>query len=414
MVKNNDKANSIALLRYRIISPLIGKLDESYESSSSFFRAASEKVYKTDDNIEFRTSASTIKRWYYSYMKFGFNGLIPSKRIDCGSSRKIDNDIRESIKNYKTEFPGMSATLIYETLIHDGIIRRNEISLSTINREVNKIKKDIDIPINKDRKRYEREHINEVWAGDTMYGPFITVNGKKVRTYVIAFQDDASRMIVGASVYFNDTFENVMDVIQSSIIKYGKPKVFNLDNGKSYKNKQIELISARIGVVTSYAPPFTPESKAKIERFFLTLRKQWLSMYRVDSTTTIEDMRESLTTFINNYNLNAHSSLKGKSPKDRFFSESELIIRMNDEDINTMFLIEVERRVTADNVIKIYNKEYEVPNKYCNQRITLRYTPTLDRVYVLEDDTLIKIELLDKVANSLIKRKKPILAGGAE
>ena len=39
------------------------------------------------------------------------------------------------------------------------------------------------ITINKDRRRYEREHINEVWCGDSSVGPYLNVDGKKKRTY---------------------------------------------------------------------------------------------------------------------------------------------------------------------------------------------------------------------------------------
>ncbi len=50
------------------------------------------------------------------------------------------------------------------------------------------------------------EHINEVWCGDSSVGPYLKVDGKKQRTYIIALIDDASRMIVGIDIFFNDNF----------------------------------------------------------------------------------------------------------------------------------------------------------------------------------------------------------------
>lgn len=49
-------------------------------------------------------------------------------------------------------------------------------------------------------RRYECEHINEVWCGDSSVGPYLKVDGKKQRTYIIALIDDASRM-VSESIY---------------------------------------------------------------------------------------------------------------------------------------------------------------------------------------------------------------------
>lgn len=51
-------------------------------------------------------------------------------------------------------------------------------------------------------RRYEREHINEVWCGGSSAGPYFIINGKKKRTYVIALIDDASRMITGIDIFF--------------------------------------------------------------------------------------------------------------------------------------------------------------------------------------------------------------------
>ena len=106
---------------------------------------------------------------------------------------------------------------------------------------------------NKDMRRYERPHINEVWCGDSSVGPRLTMpDGKKHRIYIIALIDDASRFITGIDVFYNDNFINLMSVMRSAIAKYGRPKVFNFDNGKSYKNKQMELPAARIGTTLSY------------------------------------------------------------------------------------------------------------------------------------------------------------------
>lgn len=107
-----------------------------------------------------------------------------------------------------------------------------------------------------------------MWCRDSSVGPYLKVDGKKQRTYIIALIDDASHMIVGIDIFFNDNFVNLMSVIRGAVIKYGKPKKFNFDNGANYRSGQMNLLAARIGTIIHYNPARTPTGKAKIERWF--------------------------------------------------------------------------------------------------------------------------------------------------
>ena len=101
---------------------------------------------------------------------------------------------------------------------------------------------------------------------------------------------------------------------------------------------------------------------------------------------SLEELRGSLYSFVQQYNQSPHSSLRGLSPQDRFFSEPEQILRLSEEDITQNFLLEIERRVSADSVIFI----------------------------VESDGTLTPIRLLNKMENALIKREKVHLCKGDE
>ena len=65
---------------------------------------------------------------------------------------------------------------------------------------------------------------------------------------------------------------------------------------------------------------------------------------------SLEALNGSLHAYVQKYNQTVHSSLQGKSPQDRFFSEPEQIRRLSQEEIEKDFLLEVERRVSADSV----------------------------------------------------------------
>ena len=413
---NDETRQKIALFRYGIIAPVVSGTYDEGKSIKGFFRDAAGKVYTNPSGEETKISASTLERWYYAYNKGGFDALIPMRRCDTGKSRKIDEDIMEQIRFLKKEYPRIPATLIHQKLLDNGTINKGDISLSTVNRFVNQLKIESNYTNNKDMRRYERAHINEVWCGDTSFGPYLKIDGKKKRTYIIALLDDASRYIIGIDIFFNDNFVNLMSVMKTAVTRYGKPKILNFDNGSSYKNKQMELLAARIGTTISYCAPYTPTSKAKIERWFKTMKDQWMSQLNMNDYSSIDQLRETLLTYVNNYNQTVHSSLNGLCPQDRFFNESYLIKRLSEEQLDTSFLLEYERRVSADNVVMIDEVEYEVPYRYSKQKITLRYSPDLSKIYIVDkySGALTSIKLLNKQENSLIKREKVRLTGGDE
>lgn len=413
---NNETRQQIALFRYGILAPLISGTYDEHKTVKEFFSHASQKVYQNPRGEDTKVSASTLERWYYNYQHGGFDALIPQRRSDTGKPRKLDDDIASQIKYLKKEYPRIPATLIHQKLIDNGTILKGEISLSTVNRFVNQVKTENKYTNNKDMRRYERAHINEVWCGDTCYGPYLKVDGKKKRVYIIALIDDASRHIVGIDIAFHDNFVNLMAVMKTAITRHGRPKVLNFDNGSSYKNKQMELLAARVGTTISYCTPYSPIQKAKIERWFRTLRDHWMSLLKMSDYKTIDELRRSLMKYVTGYNQSVHSSLDGLSPQDRFFKESHMIKRLTEEQIEKSFLLEYERRVSADNVIMIDETEYEVDYRYSRQRITLRYSPDLSKIYVVDQHTgeLVPIKLLNKQENSLIKREKVKLTGGDE
>lgn len=413
---NSETRQQIALFRYGILAPLISGTYDEHKAVKEFFSHASQKVYTNPRGEDTNVSASTLERWYYNYKHGGFDALIPQRRSDTGKPRKLDDDIVSQIKYLKNEYPRIPATLIHQKLIDNGTVVKGEISLSTINRFVNQVKTENKYTNNKDMRRYERAHINEVWCGDSCYGPYLKVDGKKKRIYIIALIDDASRYIVGIDIAFHDNFVNLMSVMKTAITRYGRPKVLNFDNGASYKNKQMELLAARVGTTISYCVPYTPTGKAKIERWFRTLKDQWMSQLNMNDYNSIDELRTTLMKYVTDYNQAIHSSLNGLSPQDRFFQESSLIKRLTDEQIENSFLLEYERRVSTDNVVMINETEYEVDYRYSRQKITLRYYPDLSKIYVVDQHTgeLTAIKLLNKQENSLIKREKVKLTGGDE
>ncbi len=413
---NQDTAHATALMRYSVISPLISGLSDQYSSNEAFFRDASLKGVLAPDGSTKHFAPPTIKHWYNNYIRDGFDALIPSSRSDTGKPRKLDEDLQEQIKYLKSNYPRMSAAAIFRQLRENGSIKPGELSESTVNRFINLLALEMKITTNHDMRRYERPHINEVWCGDTSVGPYLkTEDGKKHKVFIIALIDDASRFIVGIDVFFNDNFVNLMSVMKSAVAKYGRPQMYNFDNGSSFKNKQMELLAVRTGSVLHYDQPYTPTQKAKIERWFRTLKDQWLACLDIRDFASLDELHGNLMAYVQHYNQTPHSSLKGTSPQDRFFSEPERIKRLSEEEIQKHFLLEIERRVSIDSVITIDQVEYEVDCRFAKQRVRLRYSPDMEEIFIVEQDgTFTPIRLLNKQENAFVKRKKVHLCRGEE
>lgn len=413
---DQEKKQAVALMRYSAIAPLITGLSDDYQSLTAFFNNASVKGVIHPDGTIKHYAPGTIERWYRNYKEDGFDALIPAGRADQGKPRRLDDELQEQIKYLKSNYPRMSASAICRQLRDNGSIKSGEVSESTVNRYINLIDVQMKTTANQDMRRYERAHINEVWCGDSSVGPCLkTSDGKKHKVYIIALIDDASRFIAGIDVFFNDNFVNLMSVMKSAVAKYGRPGMFNFDNGSSFKNKQMELPAARIGSVVHYDQPYTPTQKAKIERWFRTMKDQWLSSLDIRDFHSLDELRGSLLAYVQNYNQTVHSSLKGLSPQDRFFSEPDRIRRLSDEEIENSFLLELERRVSSDSVIVIDQVEYEVDYRFAKQRIKLRYSPDMKDIFIAEaDGTLTPIRLLNKTENAYIKREKIHLCRGEE
>ena len=253
--------NSIALFRYGLISPLINNTYEEV-SKEEFFRNVASKTYELNGK-EIKVRPDTIKHWYLNYKKDGYNGLVPKNRIDLNTSRKLTLDTQQKIIDYKKDYPHITGTLIYQKLIEEGYIKEDNVSKSTILKFIrdNYLLFGDDGKI--DRRAFEMEFANDMWDADTSVGPYLTIDGKKIRTYLIAIIDDASRLITNAKFYYEDNAINFQKTFKEALKKYGIPKRIFLDNGKTYKNEQLSIICATCGMELIYTKPYSPWIKGE-------------------------------------------------------------------------------------------------------------------------------------------------------
>ena len=404
-MEQKDK-KQVALFRYSVISPLITN-PEDYCSNNSFFESAANKNYVDTHGNKRTISAGTIERWYYKYKEKGFDGLLPQRREDSGISRKVSAEVHLKIEELINEYPRLKAMDIYRELIRTEISPK-KCSYDTVNRIYQRIKSKKPEEITKERLRYECKFSNDVWCADSSVGPYLYIGNEKIRLTIIAFIDDATRLITGCKIYDSDNTVNLIATLKTAVSTYGKPKVLNMDNGRNYRSNQMSLIAARVGISLHYNPIKTPQSKAKIERFFRTLKEHWLAKINYHEFKSIEEYQTSLNDYIREYNNTIHSSLNGKTPVERRNQDTSIIKYLSEENIERDFMLEIERKVSFDSVVLIDTKEFQVPYKYSSRKIKIRDSHDYSKAYVINGNNFEEIKLLNKIENSQIKRKSKL------
>ena len=398
------------LFRYGVISPLLQRFLSGDKISLKDFEELAEKKYYFKGK-SYKFSPYTIKKWYYHYQKEGLNTLKTKERKDKNKSRKLSNEVIEYIIDLRSKYPKMTTKNMYERILKDGYINKS-VNIRSFYRYLssNDLKKEV---INrKERRRYEREYPNDVWQGDTTYGPYITIEGKKYRTYLIHFIDDNSRLIVGRGFYLNDNAINVQKTLKKAIKTYGIPKRIYLDNGKSYKNEQLSLICARLGIKLTHTHPYDPESKGKVERCFKTIKEGWMNSRNWNVFKSIEDLEKDYEEYLfNDYINKVHSEL-GDTPNNIWHKGIGNVKwrRLEEEKIEEAFMHEIKRKVSKDGVVSINNELYEVDSVYRGDEVIIRYyISNKDKMWIYEkDERKSEVRKLNKKENSKVQRENKI------
>jgi transposase InsO family protein len=371
----DEKAReAIALKRFSLISPV---LNGQVKNQKEYFDALSDKPIEIPYLGMRRYTPKTLRGWLYQYLRGGIEALKPGYRSDRGKYRKIDFELSEKIKQKKLEHPEMPNKLLYETLIGEGIISPDKVSLSTFYRFLKNIPvKSLDKEKEGKTKRFSHEYINELWQTDVMYGPYIKEGRTKRQTYLIAYIDDASRLCTYARFYYTQNFLALRDSFKEAVLRRGIPKMLYTDNGKIYRSTQFEYICASLGTSLIHAEPFSPHSKGKIERFFHTVRMRFLSTIDPTSIKSIDELNMMFFKWLeDDYNRKEHSSI-GMSPLDFFMSQISRVNMCGDIDmLNECFLIRVNRKVNKDATLKVENILYETEEKFKGMRLEVRYDP---------------------------------------
>lgn len=348
----------------------------------------------------------TIQTWHYRYKNHGITAMENQPRTDKGHARKVTPEevleaINAALPHFRTQTPNKTA--IYRFCIEKGLLHANQIARTTFCRLVNKYEMlKPDSGQNKARLAFSMQYANQLWQADTMFGPHI---GSR-QTKLIAFIDDASRVLCHGEFFFEENVDSMVRAIRSAFYKRGLPEQLLVDNGSIYCCQEITLICARVGCILRHTAVRDAAAKGKIERFFRRVRDQFL--IRNLDLSSLESLNKQFTHWVEqDYNATVHSVL-GMKPIDRFGIDlSRIRFLSPSESTDEMFYAEAQRHVKKDNTFSFRAKRYESPIDLRGRKIKLRHQRHHDGAVIVYDGQrrIGKARLLDAVANGLARRR---------
>jgi putative transposase len=374
------RSQEIALFRYGLISSLLfdalpaGAVEKELKEIAA-------KTYRIPYSRRTKVGISTLRRYLKLYQQGGFDALRPTTRIDRRTPRAFPPEVLQKAIALREEQPARTTPMIVELLKRDPQLKDiQELNAHTLTTHLRQQGKTRSLLAEKPRtyQRFEREHTNSLWQGDSMVGPWLpdpNAPGKKRRAHLFCFLDDHSRLVPYAEFFFDEALPRLERVLKVGILRRGLPKALYVDNGKVYAAHQFETACASLGIRKLHTAPYSPESKGKQERYFLTVRLQFMPEVETSEIAALAELNESFWAWLELiYHRTKHSET-GQTPLERFQSGLNEVRSADAETLRKAFLWRETRKVRRDGRIELQGNTYQVPPQFAGRKIELRFDP---------------------------------------
>ena len=274
-------------------------------------RALSEREHLGPDGRLVRVSRTTMDRWIRAYRHGGFAALVPQPRVVAPRTPPGRWSWRFVLSVSGRSGPrrrlGRSCSLPAGPLRGCGRCRR--ISRAGLN-----VRADGRSP-GKVYGRFEASARNELWTGDGLHGPKLSGAAAR-RAVLLAFIDDHSRLLVGWRWGTGEDVFRLEAALRSGLMARGVPDAILVDRGSAFVSSQLLRACAVLGVKLIHASPRAATTKGKIERFFRTVRDQFL--VEIDDGVELAELNRLFSAWLEVvYHRRVHSETE-QTPLDRF------------------------------------------------------------------------------------------------
>jgi len=371
------RAEKIALFRYALIAPLVLEMLPRGELTRRAEEIAARK-YEIPYSERTSLSVDTLLDWALRYRRGGFPALAPKPRCDRGQPRVVPPQLAELIERLKRENPHRTGmTLLRELALLSGTDSA-AISAATLYRFLKQrgltTRQLLAAPAH---KKFEAERSNQIWQSDMLFGPYVQRSGGgRMQVFLYAVLDDASRLIPHAQFYANQGLDAFLDCLRQAVAARGVPIRLYVDNGKVFRSLQLARIAASIGILITHSAPYQPEGRGKVERWFRSLREQFLANLDSQRTLSLEELNQRLWVWIEQvYHRSEHGGL-GTTPLLRWQRDIEHIRQLPPAtDLRRLFFYRLNRLVRRDSTFRLRGKFCEAPSQLEGETIEVRFDP---------------------------------------
>src|SRR5438094_733241 len=375
----DDKAEKVALFRYGLIAPLVLETLPRGELTRRAHELAA-RLYDIPHSTRRQVSVDTLLDWTLRYRRNGLAALSPKPRQDRGQTRAVAPETAALIERLKRENPHRTGAALLRELALANQSNQARLSASTLYRFL-RVRGLTERQLLLDKatahKKYEAQFANQIWQSDMLFGPWVErPGGGKQQVFLQAALDDASRLIPHAQFYTNQGLDAFLDCLRQAIAARGIPTRLYMDNAKIYRSPQLARIAASLGTLIVHTPPYQPEGRGKIERYFRTLRDQFLTNLDPQRSLSLEELNDRLWTWIENAYHRAEHSALGATPLLRWQRDIEHVRQLPPAtDLRRLFFYRLDRLVRRDCTFLLHNRFYEAPPHLSGQSIEVRFDP---------------------------------------
>jgi putative transposase len=154
---------------------------------------------------------------------------------------------------------------------------------------------------------------NQVWCADVTYIPM-----RWGFLYLVAIMDWASRKVLSWRLSNTLEADFCVDALKEALAKYGKPGIFNTDQGSQFTSFEFTKVLKEAEIRISMDGKGRWRDNVMIERLWRTLKYNCVYL---NAWETGSEAREGLGRWFRRYNEERpHSSLDDKTPYEAYFN----------------------------------------------------------------------------------------------
>ena len=158
---------------------------------------------------------------------------------------------------------------------------------------------------------------NQVWAMDITYIPMA-----KGFVYLAVVLDWFSRRALSWRVSITMEASFCVEALEEALANYGKPEIFNTDQGSQFTGAAFTGVLASNGIAISMDGKGAWRDNVFVERLWRTVKYEEVYLYAYES---VMEARASIGRYLDCYNRRRpHSSLDGMTPDQAYYGAQSL------------------------------------------------------------------------------------------